>query len=90
MDSKTLKAEIEKLKNEGDKFSFLYKGSVFYLRCWEADIKKYGERSYSVSKNSFDSMNIEKITDKYLTLYTFNMMAQKSTYKMAIDLIELV
>ena len=90
MDSKTLKVEIERLENEGDKFAFLYKDSVFYLTCWDANIEKYGERSYSVSRNSFDSMNVEKITDKYLTLYTFDMMTQKSSFKMDINLIELL
>ena len=90
MDSKTLKAKVESLKNEGDKFSFTFKDSVFTLKCWNTDFEKYDERSYSVSKNPFDSMNVEKITDKYISLYAFDMMSQKSTFKMAIDLIELV
>ena len=89
MKSKELKSKVEGLKNEGDKFSFTYKDDSFTLECWHAGSEISWERSYSVANNSFGSMNVEKITDKYITLYSYDMMSQKSTYKMAIDLIEL-
>ena len=31
------------------------------------------------------SMNISKCTDKYLTVYSYNMMSQKSSFKFRID-----
>jgi hypothetical protein len=33
----------------------------------------------------YHSMNINKITSRYISLYTFDMMDQKSTYKMALE-----
>ena len=35
-------------------------------------------------------MNVDKITKQYVTLYDYNMMSQRTTYKMAIDEMELV
>ena len=89
MKSKELKSKVEGLKNEGDKFSFTYKDDSFTLECWHAGSEISWGKSYSVTKNLYYSMNVEKITDKYITLYSYDMMSQRSTYKMAIDLIEL-
>jgi hypothetical protein len=90
MKSKEFKSKVESLKDRGDKFEFTYKGDTFTLDCWHPGSEISWEKSYSVAKNSFNSMNVEKITDKYITLYSYDMMSQRSTYKMAIDLIELV
>ena len=61
---------------------------------------KYDNNSYSIKKmdigitvvgregtNIFlrDCMNVSKCTDKYLTVYSYNMMGQKSVFKFPID-----
>ena len=61
--------------------------------------KKYEFKAYEGYKGGIDysvwvlkgfgGMNVEKITSKYITLYDYNMMSQKSTYKMAINKIKL-
>ena len=35
-----------------------------------------------------DCMNIDKCTDKYLTVYSYNMMSQRSVFKFPIDKME--
>ena len=40
--------------------------------------------------SGIQGMNVDKITNKYITLYDFNMMGQKSSYKMEISKISII
>lgn len=67
------------------KIEFKYKGNNYRLRKFEGD-------SYSVfpaDRLFADGMNVEKISNKYLSLYTFDMMGTKTKYKMALEEMEM-
>lgn len=87
MKVKEFKSKVESLQKEGERFKIEYSGEEFNFGCFYVDGD--GEKSLSVGR-SIASMNVEKITDKYVTLYSYDMFSQKTTYKMAIDLIELI
>jgi len=79
------KSELDKiLKNlyEGSSFQFKYNGLTYEFYCWNYDIK-VSEYSYTV-RSSFQGMNVSKITDKYIHLYTFDMMNQRTSFKLPI------
>ena len=88
---KASKVIVEKISSltEGDSFTFKYRGIVYVLDCYSIS-EATGRRSYSVNKvGSYGSgMNVEKIGPTSLSLYTFDMMGKKSTYKMDMSLIE--
>ncbi len=87
--SKEIIKRIEGLK-ENESFTFKYRGIVYILDCFSIT-EATGRRSYSVTKiGSYGSngMNVEKINPTSLSLYTFDMMEQKSTYKMDLSEIE--
>ena len=61
---------------EGQRMEFRYSGKTFNISAY----KGYkGEMSYSVW-NSFQGMNVSKIGNTSISLYTFDMMSQKTTY----------
>lgn len=65
---------------ENQVMSFAYKGNRFNLSAY----KSYkGELSYSVW-NGFSGMNVSKIGNTSISLYTFDMMSQKTTYTLDI------
>ncbi len=73
----------EFLNLENDQW-FTYKGNDYKLLIWD-DIE-----SKSVTMGNWGKlMNIDKVTDKYVNLFTFDMMAQRSNYKMALSEITL-
>lgn len=90
MDYKTLNNNL-KLMGQGDKFEFTYQDKTYSFSCY--DIKDGTEKYFSVGDPRFilgQSMNVDKITSKYVTLYSFNMMSQKTTYKIPIEEMQLV
>lgn len=74
--------------SQDDEFKFTYKSKEYKFKCFDKS-ERFGD-SFTVSNGIFSSMNVDKITKQYITLYDYNMMSQRSTYKMAIDEIELV
>ena len=70
------------------KFKFTYKSKEYTFGCY-SECERFG-KSFAVSNGVFSSMNVDKITKQYVTLYDYDMMSQRTTYKMAIDEIELV
>ena len=89
---KASKVIVERINSllEDESFTFKYKGIIYVLDCYSIS-QVTGRRSYSVNKvGSYGSngMNVEKIGPTSLSLYTFDMMEQKSTYKMDMSLIE--
>lgn len=82
----TVKERIQALELN-EVFEFVYgknysgEDRVFTFRCYD---EYKGVKSYSVGQNVFNSMNVSKITDKYISLYTFDMMGTRTTYKLPI------
>ena len=74
--------------SRNDEFKFTYKFKEYNFRCFDKS-ERFGD-SFSVSTNTFDTMNVDKITKQYVTLYDYTMMGQCTRYKMAIDEMELV
>ena len=70
---------------ENDKFTFFYKGNEYNFRCYF--VSSSGEKDFTVERvgDVRSGMNVGKITRKYITLYTYDMMDQKSTYKMSLE-----
>jgi len=79
--------KVNALSQDGE-FKFTYKFKEYTFKCFDKS-ERFGN-SFSVSNKFFSSMNVDKITKQYVTLYDYNMVSQRSTYKMAIDEIELV
>lgn len=61
---------------EDSYMEFTYSGRTFKLRAFE---NYKGEMSYSVW-DGFDGMNVGKVGRTSLSLYTFDLMKQKTTY----------
>jgi hypothetical protein len=86
----SISKKIKELKKEGDKFIFTYNGKdyEFYLHSVS---ENYGP-SFSIHEaNSFmgRSMNVDKVTKQYITLYDYNLFSIRSTYKIPINKIEM-
>jgi hypothetical protein len=68
-----------------DKTYFRYKGKEYSFNKYAYDS---GIVVYSVHPHTFHSlggMNVDKVTSKYISLYDYNMMSQRTNYKMALD-----
>lgn len=83
---------IKELKDNGT-IEFMFNNEWYELKCHTFE---YGDdqvdKSYSIGKlGEFlgDRMNLEKMTDKYLTFYTFDLFKQKSVFKLPIDKIHI-
>ena len=69
MDDKVFNKKVNQL-GVGESFEFIYDGTYFNLNRFDDE-----GISFSVSKpKSFDSMNVGKITNQYITLYAYDMM----------------
>ncbi len=73
---------IKNLKPE-EKINIFYNDKEYELKAYPGYKDKV---EYSIwSAQGFQGMNVEKITSKYITLYDYNMMSQRSSYKMPIN-----
>lgn len=61
-----------------ESFNILYRGDTYAIRAY-SDFKD--DISYSVW-NSFNGMNVNKVGKTSLTLYTYDMMSQRTTYRL--------
>ena len=85
-----LSKKIKNLK-EGDKFIFAYGDKDYEFYCYSYS-ENYGP-SFSIHESgSFlgRSMNVDKITNKYITVYDYNLFKVRSTYKIPINKIEMI
>ena len=81
-----MKKAIEELQlNEKIKFTFQNEEFVIFRYGNYDRYDKVTGCSISREGTLFNSMNIEKVTSKYITVYEFNMMGQKSTFKFPIN-----
>jgi hypothetical protein len=62
---------------------FIYKGEKYILHKFTYS----GDASYSIARAELfgSSMNISGTSKRYISLYTYDMMSNKTTYKMALD-----
>ena len=89
--SKEIISRMEGL-SEDTSFTFKYKNETYKLKCYS--VYDDGKKSYAIDKvgSYMGGMNIEdkKIGPTSLTLYTYDMMNQKATYKMDMSSIEIL
>tara|TARA_B100002019_G_scaffold181088_1_gene156352 strand:- start:440 stop:697 length:258 start_codon:yes stop_codon:yes gene_type:complete len=80
---------LKSIKNlkVGENIVITYNDKKYELKAYQG----YGsEIDYSVwAIDGYGGMNVGKITSKYITLYTYDMMSQRSTYKMALNKVKL-
>ena len=87
MDDKVFNKKVNQLE-AGESIEFIYDGDYFTLNRFDDGLND--EKSLSVRRpKSFDSMNVGKITNQYITLYSYNMMMVRSQYKMHFGKIQL-
>lgn len=75
--------------SEGEDFIISYKDEILRVKCFHV---YNGENSISISnreKYNAQSMNIRKMTDKYITLYDFDMFQNSHEAKILISEIEI-
>ena len=83
------KMKTEWLKMEksihSDVAEFIYKGEKYKLH--KFTYSKGKETSYSIGRAELfgSTMNIDKVTKRYISLYTYDMMGTRTTYKMALE-----
>ena len=65
---------------QDDKLEFYYRGDKYKVKAYSS---WNDEMSYSIW-NSFRGMNVNKIGKTSLSLYTYDMMSQKTTYRMSL------
>ena len=86
--SKGFISKVEALREE-ESFTFKYKNQMYSLKCYS--IYDDGRRSYAVDKvgaYGYGGMNVSKVGPTSLSLYTYDMMNQRSTYKMDLSTIQ--
>ena len=71
---------------EGTKIYFKYNNAKYSIKKIDNGLTLVGKEGSSIF--SYDCMNVDKCTDKYLTVYSYNMMYQKSVFKFPIDKME--
>jgi uncharacterized repeat protein (TIGR04076 family) len=84
-----LSKKIKNLK-EGDKFIFTYGDKDYEFYCHSYS-ENFGP-SFSIHESgSFLglSMNVDKVTKKYITLYDYNLFKVRSTFKIPVNKIKI-
>ena len=83
---------IKELK-DNETIEFRFEGEFYELKCFETE---YGDdkvdKAYSIGKLGEilgERMNLLKMTDKYLTFYSFDLFNQQTTFKLPINKIEI-
>lgn len=66
------------------KMEFKYKGKDYVLRCFD----KNNYSVYPKDGYTLNGMNVDKISNQYLSLYTFDMMGTQTKYKMSLEEME--
>ena len=88
MNYQEFKNQVDQLEEDGA-FNIVYKNRNYELKCFFVS-ERFGKRySMDPSHRLSGSMNVDKITNKYISLFSYDMMDQKTTYKMSIAEIEI-
>ena len=64
---------------------FVYGDKEYYINKIEYGTSKENLWSVSEKKIFGSSMNISKVSSRYISLYTYDMMNNQTRYKMAVD-----
>lgn len=79
-----MKKAIEELK--------VYESIKFIFQNEEFTLTRFDDRNNNVdgcsvcrNESWINTMNVEKVTSKYITVFTFDMMNQKTTFKFPIN-----
>lgn len=85
----SISKRINELKKEGDKFIFSYNEKDYEFYCHSYS-EKFGPNFSIHEANSFlgRSMNVDKVTKQYITLYDYNLFSVRSTFKIPISKIK--
>jgi len=92
----TIQEAIDKCQNvQADQevsFEISYEGKSYELSAtmFGTEHLTRPEPLLAVHANFMNGMNVKKVTKQYITLYTFDMMSQRTTYKMALDKIRVI
>ena len=81
---KECKAIINRITSlsDGESISIIYKGDTYAIRAYKSYSSKGDSVSYSVWDKGFRGMNVDKITGTSLKLYSYDMMSQRTTYRL--------
>ena len=92
----TIQEAIDKCQNvqvdQEVSFKISYEGKSYELSAtmFGTEHLTKPEPLLAVHANFMNGMNVKKVTKQYITLYTFDMMSQRTTYKMALDKIQVI
>ena len=81
----TIQQAIEKCQSPHENnlsFKFTYNSKEYELF---SGFLRGGEEPILSVWDSYQGMNVGKITTQYVSLYSYDMMGQRTTYKMAIE-----
>ena len=76
--------------NEGGNFVFEFNGKKYEFRLYST---YNGKKSFSVNQHDRllgQSMNVDKVTKQYITVYDYNLFSQRTTFKIPLSKITLV
>jgi len=81
---KECKAIINRITSlsDGESISIIYKGDMYAIRAYKSYSSKGDSVSYSVWDKGFRGMNVSKVGKTSLALYTYDMMSQRTTYRL--------
>ena len=68
--------------SDGESVSIVYKGDTYAIRAYSSYSSKGNSVSYSVWDKGFRGMNVNKVGKTSLALYTYDMMSQRTTYRL--------
>ena len=83
-----MKKLIEALQVNVEEITFTFQNEEFTISRFDERSNEVGGCSVAKKGSWINTMNIEKVTSKYITVYSFDMMGQKSTFKFPIDKLE--
>lgn len=80
----TLEKTINSLREE-EQIKVMYNGEEYFIQCFlEFSTGGKSMAMYRKLDYKYDSMNIDKVTNKYISLYTYDMLGNKNTAKIKI------
>ena len=78
---KAILRDILSLKPD-ETISIIYKGDIYAIRAYRSFNSEGEDMSYSVWDRGFRGMNVSKVGKTSLALYSYDMMSQKTTYRL--------
>lgn len=68
--------------SDQESISIIYKGDTYAIRAYSSISSKGNSMSYSVWDKGFRGMNVSKVGRTSLNLYSYDMMSQRTTYRL--------